>query len=88
MLLLKNKETLNNISISNLQSIIKEKNRITLYFNGFSIDVKDFKVEIEQYYYFLKSLEENYEIIEEEDFRIEILKFFNKSIKEINNESL
>jgi len=85
MLLLKNEKTLNNISLSNLQSIIREKNQITLFFNGFSINIKDFKVDIEQYYYFLKSLEDRYEIIEEEDFGVEILKFFTE---EANNESL
>ena len=85
MLFLKNEKTLNNISISNLQSIAKRDDCITLFFNGFSIDIKDFKVDIEQYYYFLKSLEDRYEIIEEEDFGVEILKFFTE---EANNESL
>ena len=77
MLFLKT-DKLNNISLSSLQTISAEENLVRYYFNGFSIDVKKTENDIEDYFKFLKSLEETYEIIDESEFNEKFKDFFNK----------
>ena len=84
MLFIKNENKINNISLSNLQSITNEDNEDIVYqFNGFSITHQKINENnIEDYFYLLKSLEERYEIIKDKEFTEEAEIFLNKCIDE------
>ncbi len=82
MIFLKEENKLSNISPSNLQTITHEEQDIIYDFNGFELTIKNFDKDIEEYFNFLKSIEERYKIISEEEFEKEILDYFEKENEE------
>ena len=79
MLFIKTENRINNISLSNLQHIEDNGEVIVYQFDGFYITHQNInKNQIEDYFNFLRSLEERYEIINEEEFTEEAENFLNK----------